>query len=140
MGRTIGMQFIQYMAFFERIIGLRTLHCFSYNNIIIFVVKPRFIAKAIGERGLNIKKLALRLHKKVKIVPAPYNAYDAERFAAAIVHPVKFKKLVIQDNEAIITASPQSRAMLIGRNKTRLEELQSILKEYFGTSKLRITQ
>lgn len=140
MGRTIGMQFIQYMSFFERIIGLRTMHCFFYNNMLVFVVKPRFIARAIGENGLNIKKLATKLRKKIKIVATPAGAHEAEKFIASIVHPVKFKKLSIQDKEAIISASPQSRAMLIGRNKKRLEELQGILKEYFGTNKLRIIQ
>jgi len=140
MGKTIGMQFIQYMAFFEKIIGLRTVHCFSYNNVIIFVVKPRIVARAIGENGFNIKKLASKLKKKIKIVPAPSGIKDAEKFIAAIVYPVKFKKLLIQNREAIITASPQSRAMLIGRNKARLEELQNIMKEYFGINKLKIVQ
>jgi NusA-like KH domain protein len=140
MGKTLGMQFIQYMTFFEKLIGLRTVHCFSYNGAINFVIKPKFIARAIGESGLNIKKLSSKLRKKVKIIPAPSGIHDAEKFIATIVHPIKFKKLSIQNKEAIITASPQSRAMLIGRNKVRLEELQNILKEYFGINKLKIIQ
>lgn len=140
MSKTIGIKFIQYMSFFERIVGIRTTHCFSYNNMIIFAVKPKFIARAIGENGLNIKKISANLRRKIRIVATPSGISDAEKFVAAIVYPVRFKSLSIQDKEALITASPQSRAMLIGRNKTRLEELQGILKEYFGINRLRISQ
>ena len=49
-----------------------------------------------------------------------------------IVSPVTFKDLEIKDNEIILTAGSYSKAMLIGRNKRRLHELQKITRDYFG--------
>ena len=138
MVKTIGMQFIQYMNFFERIIGLRTRHCFLYNECIIFVVPHNLVARAIGIGGSNIKKLAIRLRRRVKIIASPSGIEDAEKFIASIVFPVRFKSLRIENDEMIINASTQSRAMLIGRNKTRLEDLQRIVKEYFNIKKVRL--
>lgn len=132
------MQFIQYMNFFDRHIGVRSTHCFSYNGAIIFVVKPRFVRKSIGENGRNIRLLSLKLRRKVKIIGAPNTVQDVEKFVSSIVYPVKFKKMTVDSDEATINASPQSRASLIGRNKSRLDELQNILDEYFGIKKLKI--
>ena len=138
MAKTIDMQFIQYMSFFERVIGLRTSHCFSYNRNLIFVVQPKFMAKAIGEHGNNIKKLSLKLKKRIKIISEPSGLKDIHKFVSAIVYPIKLNKISIENDGAVISASPQERAALIGRDKARLEELQNILEEYFSIKKLRI--
>jgi transcription antitermination factor NusA-like protein len=126
------------MNFFEKFIGLRTKHCFSFNGTLFFVVKPNFVAKAIGENGINIRKLALKLRRRIRIIAAPSSIADAEKFVASLVYPVQFKKFSIQGGEACITASQQSRAMIIGRNKTRLAELEKILDEYFNIKKLKL--
>ena len=55
-----------------------------------------------------------------------------------ITYPVKFRGIELKDNEAIINASSQSKASLIGRGKVRLNEMQNILEQYFGIKKLRI--
>lgn len=138
MTKTLCLQFIQYMNFFDRCVEVRSTHCFSYNGTIIFVVNPKFVSRAIGENGANLKKLSLRLRKRVKIIGLPRGAEDIERFVASIVYPVKFKKISLEGKEAIINAPPQSRAALIGRNKCHLKELQNILEEYFGVRKLRV--
>lgn len=138
MTKTLGMQYIQYMNFFNRCVGVRSQHCFSYNGAIVFVVLPRFVRQAVGEGGNNIRMLSLRLRKRVKIIGAPDGVQDVERFISSIVYPVKFKKATIEGEELVINAPPQSRAALIGRNKFRLEELENILNEYFGIKKLRI--
>lgn len=132
------MQFIQYMNLFDKYIGLRSRHCFAYNGTIIFVVKPKFLAKAIGKNGMNIRALSAKLRKKVKIIGSPDGIEDIEKFVSSIVYPVRFKKISCEGEEATINAPPQSRAVLIGRNKYRLEELQNILEEYFGVKKLKI--
>lgn len=138
MGKTIAMQFIQYMNFFEKMIGLRTGHCFCYNDIIFFVVNPSFVARAVGENGLNVKRLATKLRRRVRIIASPDGIKDAEKFVSFIIYPIKFKRFSIDRDEACIIANRQSKAMIIGRNKTRLAELENILKEYFGIKKLRV--
>ncbi len=138
MEKVLDMQFIRYLNLFEKITKIRTQHCFAYNSTIIFVVPPQQISKAIGEDGKNIKKLSEILGKKVKVISSPNGKKDIERFILAIIYPVKFKNLELQENKIIINAGRQSKAALIGRNKSRLHEMQKILNSYFGIKEIRI--
>lgn len=138
MGKTLEIQSIQYMNFFEKLIGLRTRHCFSFNGTIFFVVNPNLVPRAIGESGSNIKKLATRLRRKVRIIATPFSAGDAEKFVSSLVYPIQIKKFVIEGEEASIIAPREARAMIIGRNKVKLGELENILKEYFGIKRLKV--
>ena len=128
------------MNLFEKITNVRAQHCFSYDSSIIFVVKAPLITKAIGKGAVNIKKLCERTRKKIKIVPAPtQNDLPAiEAFVRALVFPVKFGKAVLNEGCLIISASPQSKANLIGRKASRLIQLKAILREYFDIKNVRV--
>ncbi len=138
MARTLDMKFIRYLNLFERTTGVRSQHCFNYNSTIIFLVPQQFMARAIGENGRNIKKLADILERKAKVMAVPSGIKDIEKFVVAIVSPVKFKGIEVRDKSAVINAGMQSKAMLIGRNKARLAEMKNILNECFGIEELRI--
>lgn len=138
MGKTLEMQFIQYMNFFEKCIGLRTRHCFSFNGTIFFVVNQNLIARAIGENASNIKKLAEKLRRKVRVIAAPNSSEDAAKFVSSLVYPIKISRFVMEGEEASIIAPREARAMIIGRNKVKLAELENILEEYFGIKRLRV--
>ena len=138
MERTLDMQFIRYLNLFEKITRVRIQHCFSYNSTIIFVVPKMVMAKAIGENGKNIKKLTEILERKVKVIAEPEGREDIERFILSIVYPINFKNVDIKDDFLVINAGRQNKAALIGRNKTRLEEMKNILESYFGIKDVRI--
>jgi len=138
MARTLDMKFIRYLNLFEKITKVRTQHCFCYNFWIVFLVHRIEMVRAIGESGKNIKKLSRILEKKVKIVAIPSGEEDLEKFILAIVYPVKFKSVEIKDDCITINAGMQSKAALIGRNKTRLSEMKDILNQYFGAKDVRI--
>jgi len=128
--KTLDMQFIRYLNLFEKITGVRTNNCFSYNNMIIFGVPSSLVSKAIGEGGNNIKRMSEILGKKIKVVTLPSrNIYE---FICKIIEPIKFKSLEMTDKEVIINAGRQSKAALIGRNRARLEELNEIIKENYN--------
>ena len=138
MERTLDMQFIRYLNLFEKITRVRIQHCFSYNFTIIFVVPKMVMAKAIGENGKNIKELSEILERKVKVIAEPKGREDIEKFILSIVHPINFKNVDIKDDFLVINAGRQNKAALIGRNKTRLEEMKNILESYFGIKDVRI--
>jgi len=123
---------MRYLNLFEKITNVRTKNCFFYNNQIIFAVHPALISKVIGEQGRNVKQLVSILGKKIKIVALPKNIQEAEKFISDVVSPITFKTLEITEKEIIISASKDTKASLIGRNKVRLEELKKIVEEYFG--------
>lgn len=126
------MQDIRHLNLFEKITHVRTRLCFIYNNAIIFCVPKTMVSKAIGENGKNIRKINEVLRKKIKVVSSPQGTVEIKKFIEMIVSPVTFKDLEIKDNEIILTAGSYSKAMLIGRNKRRLHELQKITRDYFG--------
>ncbi len=131
MGNTIDMQEMRYLNLFENITGVRTMFCFKYNEAIIFCVPPKFMSKAIGEGGKNIKKMSYILRKKIKVVIAPNGISDAEAFVKAVITPLTFRNFEIKENEIIVTGGT-NKAALIGRNKRRLLEMQEIIKDFFG--------
>jgi len=142
MQKKIDMLFLQYMNYFEKILGIRTKHCFTYGNFIIFVVSKEFISQAIGIGGANVKKLAFKIRRKVRIVPAPDGIEDLESFVAAVISPVRFRniKVDVENNEKVVTiyATQEARAMIFGRKKQRLEELENILDDYFSIKKVKL--
>ena len=142
MQKKIDMAFLQYMNYFEKILGIRTKHCFSYGNFIIFVVSKEFMSKAIGIGGANIKKLAYKIRRKVRVIQAPESIDDLESFVAAIVSPIRFRniKLEFENGEKVITiyAPREAKAMIIGRGKQKLKELENILDEYFSIKKIKL--
>jgi len=138
MVKTLDMQLIRYANIFSKVTGIRSNHCFFYNNTIVFAVPRVLVVKAIGIDNNNLKRLSEIMQKKIKIVAIPKGREDIENFVSVITHPIKFKDIEIKDEEAIINASSQSKASLIGRGKIRLEEMENVLKQYFGIKKVMI--
>lgn len=132
MDKIIDMQFMRYLNLFERVSRVRTKNCSMYNSNIIFFVEPRDLPKAIGEEGRNIRRIGEILNKKVRVVALPHETRETPRFIEAIIYPVKFRGIEINDSEIIINAGRLSKAALIGRNRARLDELQKIAKEYLN--------
>lgn len=132
----LDLRSIQYLNLFERITHVKAKYCFDYNANIIFIV-PRFLMnRALGERAKNIFRLEQQMHRKVRIIANPQGIDDAGRFVRAIIFPHEFKNIVIENNEMYIFIAQRTKAAIIGRNKTRLEELSDILEKFFGIKKV----
>ena len=136
--KTLDMQFIRHVNLFNKTTKVRCNHCFEYNNTIVFAVPRNQVLKSIGRNNINLEKLNRIIGKRIKIVAIPNGREDIENFVSTITRPIKFKAIEIKDNEAIITAGMQSKASLFGKNKSRLFEMENILEQYFGISKVRI--
>lgn len=135
MGAKLDLKSIQCINLFIRVTGVRTKDCFMYNNAMVFVVGPKMLPKALGEKGENLRRLSYMLRGRVRILPAS----GLENFVRMLVMPVRFKKLIAEeDGNVTIIAGQQAKASLIGRDKVRLEELENILKQYFNIKSLKI--
>ena len=126
------MQHMRYLNLFSDITRVRTSQCFKYNETIFFCVPRALVSRAIGEEGRNTKKLNYILNRKIKVIPLPEGIEDLRVFIQSIVNPVTFKNIELRDNEVLLSASTQSKAALIGRNKRRLLEMQRIIKDFFA--------
>jgi NusA-like KH domain protein len=127
----IDIQTMRYINLLDKISKVKTSRCFGYNNAIFFAVDKSLVSKAIGTNASNVRNIQERLGKRVKIISQPQGISDVNQFVKDIISPVEFKSLEIKDNQIIITAGPQNKAALLGRNKRRLDELSLILKDTF---------
>lgn len=129
---TINMQDMRHLNLFRRITGISTRYVLKYNEMLIFCVPKALLSKAIGENARNLRKIKNILGKRIKVIPIPKGIQHAKEFIEAIVSPVQFKDIEVKDSEIILTAGKQSKAALIGRNKRRLNEMQEIIRNFFG--------
>jgi len=141
--KTFDMQFIRYINLFGRVTKVNPKHCFSYNNMLVFIVPYSKVEQAIGKNNINLKKISEILGKRIRVIPEPKNKKDIKKFITILVYPIQFNGLEVTENqsgdeELLITADLQGRSMLIGRNKIRLEELKNIVEQYFGIKNVRI--
>lgn len=132
MKNIIDMQDIRYLNLFGKITKVNTPFCFKYNGILIFCVPKYLVQKAVGEDGRNIRQISRILGKRIKIIPKPRGIQDLEYFIKVIINPINFRGIEVKDKEVIINAGVQSKAALIGRNKTRFFEMQNIIRNFFG--------
>lgn len=140
MAAVIDMQLMRYINLFAQTTKIQTTKVFTYNNQIVFAVPKAKISSAIGKNAVNIKRMNDILRKKIKIVAMP--AIDSDegigKFVAGVVAPIEFSKVEVKNDSVVITAGRQSKAALIGRNRTREKELGEVLKNFFHIGKLRI--
>ena len=138
----LDIQDIQYLNLFSKITKVRATNCFNYNSHLVFVVKPQNMMRAVGNNGINVRRISENIGKKIKIVAMPpkhISNYDIRKFVLSIVHPVRFKQLINNNGEVIIHAGGiQTRAMLIGRESSKINELKDILRQYFNIKSVRI--
>ena len=140
MDTTLDIKSIQYMNLLSFMTGVRALDCFEYNSSLIFVMNPHLMKYALSNNGEKIKNFSNKIRKNVKIVSIPEkeDAANMERFILSVTYPVKFKRLIVNNEELTINASPEIKAKLIGRNSVRLIELNHIVKKYFTIKKISV--
>jgi len=140
MAGVIDMQLMRYINLFTKTTRVQTTKVFVYNNQIVFAVPKAKVSMAIGKGAINAKRLNEILRKKIKVVAMPPVDNDEEigKFVGDVVAPIEFNKIEVKDNSVVIMAGRQSKAALIGRNRTREKELADVLKNFFGISRFRI--
>ena len=138
MAKTIDMQFMRYINLFEKISHVATTNCFVYNNTIIFAVPKAQVSQAIGPGASNVKRMSETLRKKIKVITMPSGDAGIKKFIEEIVEPIKLNGLELKDGIVMISADRQGKAMLIGRNRVREQELTEILTKTLKVQGLKI--
>ena len=138
MANIIDMQVMRYINLFQKVTGIETRHCFQYNNQIIFAVPKTMLFKAIGKDGRNVKMVSSAFRKKIKIIPMAEGPEQLSKFIEDLVAPITFNGIEMSPNQLTLNAGRESKAALIGRNRTREKELAEILKGTFKIPKLKI--
>ena len=124
------LELIGYITTFENISRAKVKEAFyDLNNILTFIVEPGEIGKALGKKGNTIKRLAMLIKKRLRVIE--YDN-DLQQFIKNCILP-HLPKNIRQEGEMVIietTDSPQKSA-LYGREKNNLKNLQFIIQKYF---------
>ncbi|HLD38465.1 MAG TPA: hypothetical protein VJA20_03415 [Candidatus Nanoarchaeia archaeon] len=131
MTSTFDMQDLRYLNLFAQITKVNTRYFFEYNNMLVFCVPRRLIKQALGQNAENLKKMSGIIGKRIRVVAQPNGVEDAREFIERVVSPLTFNDLEITVNEIIMNAGRMNKALLIGREKRRLIEMQNIIKYFF---------
>jgi len=127
---------MQIMAMFEKLSRATIKDCIIDDAQAVFIVAQGEVGKAVGPKGINIKKMERQLNKRVKV--AEYSD-DVCQFVANLCMPAKVKSVTLEGN--IIKVAPadlQSRGFIIGRNASTLRKYESIIKRYFEIDKIKV--
>lgn len=119
-----------YIKFFENVTKTNVKDCFiDKNNNLVFIVDKFQASKAIGKKGVNIKKLSLKFKRRIKIIEY---SEDPVQFVKNAVYPLKLTEVRQEDDFIIIKAdSTQQKAILLGRDKQNLKALQNLVNKFF---------
>ncbi len=124
---------MRYINLLDNTARVKTSKCFIYNNTIIFAVNRHDVSRAIGRDAVHVRILQEQIGKKIKIIREAEGINDVRRFIEDIIAPRNVKTVSIDENVlTIIAGNIQTKAMLIGRDKRRYDELRKIVQEYFG--------
>lgn len=123
--KTIGL-----ITTFEKITRSHVKTVFTdKNNQVVFIVQEGEAGKAIGKSGVNIKRLSALMKKKVKVIE--FNP-DVKEFIKNCIAPLQVDAIKVEEKKVILqSTSRQTRAQIIGRDKTNLKELNQLVKKYF---------
>ncbi len=129
--KNISMEDLRHLNLFEKISKVRPISYFEYNRTFFFCVKKKEIFKAIGRDAENLRKLSKIFSKRIKVIMSP-SEEGFEDFLKAVTSPIVFEEVYLDGDKIILSAKGEDKAILIGRNKVRLLEMQKIVKEFFG--------
>ena len=124
---------IKYIALFENITGAITKDVIIDDDRLIFVVKEGDIGRAIGKRGINIKRAKDMLHRNIDIVEFA----DSEvAFIKNTLAPARIKSVSISEKKdrkvAIVNVEPKDRGIAIGKNGKNVARARILAKRYLN--------
>jgi len=126
---------MKYMSLFETLTQTKLKDCII-NDKVIFIVEENQIGKAIGKKGINVKKIENILKKKIKI--AEFNS-NVLQFIQNFIYPLKVKDIK-EENKIVTIIGPdtKTKGLLIGRDAKNLNNLKSIVKRYFDIDDIKV--
>ncbi len=127
---------MKFMSMFESMTGAKLKDCIISENAVMFIVEDGEIAKAIGKKGVNVRRLESSLKKRIRI--AEFND-NLVKFIENIVYPAKIRTVKQEDKIVTLTAADtHSRGLLIGRGASILRSYEAVVKRFFDIEEIKV--
>ncbi len=122
---------------FETLTRAKVKDCLFVDEVVFFIVQPGQIGKAIGKKGINIKRLkSFMKNKEFRIVE--FNPGVTE-FVKNLFYPILIKNIELKED--VIEVSPpdlKSRGLIIGRGGQNLRNYEAIVNRYFNIREIKV--
>lgn len=129
--RKLDLRVIGFINSFENITGAKVKDAFfDKNETLVFVVNDGEMGKAIGKNGANVKRVGFVMKKKIKIIEYNENPLT---FVKNAIYPIQADSIELENDNTIVinVRSTESKAIILGRSKSNLAELNSTVQRYF---------
>lgn len=123
------------ISLLESMTGAKVKDCIMDQNP-MFIIEENEMAKAIGKKGANIKRLENMMKKSIRLVEF---SSDVSKFIRNLAHPIEILKIENDDGRVTLFGKDTgTRAMLIGRERKNLNRITEIVKRYFDVKEIRV--
>ena len=126
---------MKFISLFESLTGAKLKDCIANGNV-MFIVQEGEMGKAIGKKGINIKRIENLLKKSVRLVE--FNG-DVCKFTANLIYPSNADD--IKEEEGVVSIYLQdakAKGIIIGRDRHRINMVNSIAKRYFDIIEIKV--
>ncbi|MCE4606926.1 MAG: NusA-like transcription termination signal-binding factor [Desulfurococcales archaeon] len=140
--RKLGPEELRYIALFQSITGTSVLDCIVDEdfNRIIYIVRPEDMGKAIGRKGINVKKLSDLLKKNIEIVEHSDNLENMVKNVFREARIVSINLVERAGQKTLYVRVPGTdKGKAIGREGKNLKRARLILKRFFDVDKIVVT-
>jgi len=140
--RKLGPEELRFIALFQSITGTTVLDCIIDEdfNRIIFIVRPEDMGKAIGRKGVNVKRLTELLKKNIEIVE---HSDDLENMVKNVFRDVRIVSTNLIERggqKTLYVRVPDAdKGKAIGREGKNLKRARMILKRFFDIDRIVVT-
>ncbi len=128
----LDAQTLRYISIFEAATGAQVKDCLEKDNLVVFVVYPRNLRKALQNNGEKIQTVRNLLKKNVMVVE--YSP-DILTFTRNVFHRFKVRNIKIDNVENQFSISvfvdPRDKARAIGRGGRNLQLAKEIIGRHF---------
>ncbi len=122
-------EIIGFINVFENATRASVKDCFVDEDVLVFVVMPGNLGKALGPGASNVKKLGFMFKKRLRIIE--FND-DPVRFVSNLIYPIRAREIVLEDDSVVIrTDNMRDKGQVFGRERSNLKKIQMIVSKYF---------
>ena len=123
---------LNFFTNFEKITGVMPVDFLENDNGLIFLVDQLKLGKAIGKKGVNIKKLKELFRKRVVIIG---DSKDPELFVRSFFSNIEITAVeianVMGESNIVLTVDEKDRGIAIGKEGERIKAAKEFLKKKF---------
>lgn len=130
---------MKYINIVESLTNAKVKDCIN-NEKVIFIIEQNDIGKAIGKRGINIRKIEGILNKKVRMIEFNDNILQ---FIRNLTYPHQIDNVTQENGKEngivfIKGNNVNARSLLIGRDRKNINELKDIVRRFFKIEDIKV--